>query len=94
MALVSGTLSVDTYTHRASDISLIQNKTMFDVDGPLTTGSRLVFKSVQTEMLLADQQWPLSNIINQLYSDWAQLMQITGPGNKHYSGEKGLYPDQ
>ena len=21
-------------------------------------------------------------------------MQITGPGNKHYSGEKGLYPDQ
>ena len=21
-------------------------------------------------------------------------MQIPGPGNKHYSGEKGLYPDQ
>ena len=21
-------------------------------------------------------------------------MQITGPGNKHYSGENGLYPDQ
>ena len=57
---------------------------MFDVDGPLTTGSRLVLKSVQTEMLLADQQWPLSSIINQLCSDWAQLMQITGPSNKHY----------
>ena len=64
-------------------------------DGPLTTGSRFVLcLSVQTEMLLADQQWPLSSIINQLCSDWAQLMQITGPGNKHYSGEKGLYPDQ
>ena len=57
-------------------------------------GSRLVLKSVQTEMLLADQQWPLSSIINQPCSDWAQLMQITGPGNKHYSGENGLYPDQ
>ena len=54
----------------------------------------LVLKSVQTEMLLADQQWPLSSIINQLCSDWARLMQITGPGNEHYSGEKGLYPDQ
>ena len=61
---------------------------MLDVDGPLTTGSSFVLKSVQTEMLLAD------SIINQLCSDLAQLMQITGPGNKHYSGEKGLYPDQ
>ena len=52
----------------------------------------LVLKSVQTEMSLADEQWPLSNIIYQLCSDWAQFMQITGPGNKHYSGEKGLYP--
>ena len=60
-------------------------KTMFDVEG---------LKSVQTEMLLADQQWPLSSIINQLCSDWAQLMQITGPSNKHYSRENGLYPDQ
>ena len=39
-------------------------------------------------------KWPLSSIINQLCSDCAQLMQITGPGNKHYSGENGLYPDQ
>ena len=43
----------------------------------------LLLKSVQTEMSLADEQWPLSSIINQLCSDWAQLMQITGPGNKH-----------
>ena len=43
---------------------------------------------------MADQQWPLSSIINQLCFDWAQLMQITEPCNKHYSGEKGLYPDQ
>ena len=48
----------------------------------------LVLKSVQTEMSLAD----LSSIIYQLCSDWAQHMQISGPGNKHYSGEKGLYP--
>ena len=48
----------------------------------------LMLKSVQTEMSLAD----LSSIIYQLCSDWAQLMQISGPGNKHYSGEKGLYP--
>ena len=47
----------------------------------------LVLKSVQTEMSLADEQWPLSSIIYQLCSDWAQLMQITGPSNKHYSGE-------
>ena len=52
----------------------------------------LVHKSIETEMSLPDQQWPLSSIINQLCSDWAQLRQITGPGNKHYSGEKGLYP--
>ena len=45
-------------------------------------------------MSLADQRRPLSSIINQLCSDWAQLMQTTGPGNKHYSGEKGLYPHQ
>ena len=37
----------------------------------------LVLKTVQTEMSLADEQWPLSSIIYQLYSDWAQLMQIT-----------------
>ena len=36
--------------------------------GSLMTGST-VLKSVQTEMLLADQQWPLSSIINQLCSD-------------------------
>ena len=52
----------------------------------------LVLKSVQTEMSLADEQWPFSSIIYRLCSDWGQLMQITGPGNKHYSGEKGLYP--
>ena len=52
----------------------------------------LVLESVQPEMPLADEQWPLSSIIDQLCSDWAQLMQITGPGNKHYFGEKGLYP--
>ena len=55
----------------------------------------LLLKSVQTEMSLADEQWPLSSIINQLCSYWAQLLQITGPGNKHYhdySGEKCLYP--
>ena len=38
----------------------------------------LLLKSVQTEMSLADEQLPLSSIINQLCSDWAQLMQITG----------------
>ena len=43
-------------------------------------------------MSLADKQKLLSSIINQLCSDWAQLMQITGPGNKHYSGEKCLSP--
>ena len=75
-------------------ISVWYKTRLFDVDGPLTTGSRLVLNSVQTEMLLADQQWPLSSIISHLCSDWAQLMQITGPGNKHYSGENGLYPDQ
>ena len=47
----------------------------------------LLLKSVQTEMSLADEQWPLSSISNQLCSDWAQLMQITGLGNKHYSGD-------
>ena len=63
---------------------------MLTVPKPLVVG--LLLKSVQTEMSLADEQWPLSSIINQLSSDWAQLMEITGPGNKHYSGEKCLYP--
>ena len=53
---------------------------------------RLVLKSIQTEMSLVDKQKPLSSIINRLCSDWAQLMQITGPGNNYYFGEKDLYP--
>ena len=52
----------------------------------------LLHKYVQTVMSLADEQSLLSSIINQLCSDCEQLMQITGPGNKHYSGEKCLYP--
>ena len=67
-----------------------QDCSMSTVSKLLVVG--LLLKSVQTEMSLADEQWPLSSIINQLCSDWAQLMQITGPGNKHYSGERCLYP--
>ena len=67
-----------------------QDCSMLTVPKLLVVG--LLLKSIQTEMSLADEQWPLSSIFNLLYSDWAQLMQITGPGNKHYSGDKCLYP--
>ena len=44
-----------------------QDCSMLTVPKLLVVG--LVLKSVQTEMSLADEQWPLSSIINQLCFD-------------------------
>ena len=54
----------------------------------------IVLMSVQTKMSLADKQKPLSSIINPLCSDWAQLMQITGPCNKQVFVSSSLISHQ